>query len=144
LRLWSLHPGYLDSKGLVAVWREGLLAKKVLENGTIGYRHHPQLERFKIQAAPLTAIHVYLEAVLAEARKRGYNFDERKIEQGLTCPPIFVTRGQLEFEMGLLRKKLEVRDPQHLQKIGEIKEITPHPQFKLVEGEVEFWEKGHF
>jgi hypothetical protein len=27
MRLWSLHPKYLDAKGLVAVWR--LLAKKV-------------------------------------------------------------------------------------------------------------------
>jgi hypothetical protein len=144
LRLWSLHPGYLDSKGLVAVWREGLLAKKVLENGTVGYRRHPQLERFKKQAEPLTAIHVYLEAVLAEARKRGYNFDGGKIEQGLTCPLIFVTRGQLKFEMEHLRQKLQVRDPQQLQKIGDVNEITPHPLFKVVKGETEIWEKGHF
>jgi len=30
MRLWSLHPRYLDAKGLVALWREGLLAQKVL------------------------------------------------------------------------------------------------------------------
>ncbi|MDI3502728.1 MAG: hypothetical protein PWR13_285 [Archaeoglobi archaeon] len=28
MRLWSIHSKYLDAKGLVAVWREGLLAKK--------------------------------------------------------------------------------------------------------------------
>ncbi|WP_223209021.1 pyrimidine dimer DNA glycosylase/endonuclease V [Pyrococcus furiosus] len=39
--LWSLHPKYLDSKGLVALWREGLLAKKVLEGKTRSYRNHP-------------------------------------------------------------------------------------------------------
>lgn len=27
MRLWSLHPRYLDSKGLVALWCEALLAK---------------------------------------------------------------------------------------------------------------------
>ena len=30
MRLWSLHPCYLDPAGLVAVWREGLLARAVL------------------------------------------------------------------------------------------------------------------
>ncbi|MEN6399799.1 MAG: pyrimidine dimer DNA glycosylase/endonuclease V, partial [Rectinema sp.] len=29
MRLWTLHPQYLDQKGLTAAWREGLLAKKV-------------------------------------------------------------------------------------------------------------------
>ena len=29
MRLWSLHPSLLDQKGLVALWREALLAQKV-------------------------------------------------------------------------------------------------------------------
>ena len=53
MRLWSIHPKYLDTKGLLAVWREALLAKKVLENKTKGYKNHPQLERFKQQNDPL-------------------------------------------------------------------------------------------
>lgn len=31
MRLWTLHPKYLDTKGLVALWREALLAQKVLQ-----------------------------------------------------------------------------------------------------------------
>ena len=27
MRLWSLHPKHLDPQGLVARWREGLLAR---------------------------------------------------------------------------------------------------------------------
>ena len=46
MRLWSLHPKYLDIKGLVACWREGLLARKVLLDQTKGYKNHPQLIRF--------------------------------------------------------------------------------------------------
>jgi hypothetical protein len=30
MRLWSLHPSLLDRMGLLALWREGLLAQKVL------------------------------------------------------------------------------------------------------------------
>jgi hypothetical protein len=44
MRLWSLHPCHLDAKGLVALWREGLLAQKVQACETNGYRNHPQLE----------------------------------------------------------------------------------------------------
>ncbi|HKX52383.1 MAG TPA: pyrimidine dimer DNA glycosylase/endonuclease V [Nitrosospira sp.] len=37
MRLWTLHPRYLDTKGLVAAWREALLAQKVLSGLTSGY-----------------------------------------------------------------------------------------------------------
>ncbi len=40
MRLWSLHPKYLDVKGLVRAWREGLLARKALGGETKGYRNH--------------------------------------------------------------------------------------------------------
>ena len=53
MRLWSLHPKYLDSKGLVAVWREGLLALEVLKGNTKGYRSHPQLTRFLQEGNPV-------------------------------------------------------------------------------------------
>jgi len=38
MRLWTIHPKYLDAKGLVALWRETLLAKHVLEGKTPGYK----------------------------------------------------------------------------------------------------------
>ena len=43
MRLWSIHPRYLDSMGLVALWREALLAQAVLRGETKGYKFHPQL-----------------------------------------------------------------------------------------------------
>ena len=41
MRLWSLHPAHLDRQGLIACWREALLAQKVLAGLTTGYRSHP-------------------------------------------------------------------------------------------------------
>jgi hypothetical protein len=79
LRLWTLHPKYLDAKGLVALWREGLLARAVLRGATKGYRHHPQLECFRAHASPRAAINICLKAVAIEAEKRGYLFDRQKI-----------------------------------------------------------------
>lgn len=63
MRLWSLHPKYLDPQGLVAPWREALLAQAVLRGETRGYRAHPQLQRFREQPAFLAAIGAYLLAV---------------------------------------------------------------------------------
>jgi len=40
MRLWSLHPRRLDGKGLIASWREGLLARAALAARTRGYRNH--------------------------------------------------------------------------------------------------------
>lgn len=116
MRIWSLHPVLLDQKGLVACWRETLLAQKVLQGRTSGYRNHPQLERFRAHADPLAAIGAYLSGVADEADARGYRFNRDLIVRALSSPgdgpaPIEVTTGQLELEFQHLMGKLAVRDP---------------------------------
>src|ERR1044071_938973 len=98
MRLRTLHPKYLDAKGLVALWREGLLAKKVLSGGTRGYRHHPQLTRFRNHRKPEVAIDVYLAAVCAEAGRRGYRFDESKLDGYRLRSAMPESRGQILYE----------------------------------------------
>ncbi len=78
MRLWSFHPKYLAPKGLVALWREALLAGQVLRGATKGYLRHPQLVRFSQSRAPLDAINAYLGATFAESQRRGYRFDRDK------------------------------------------------------------------
>lgn len=140
MRLWSLHPGYLDAKGLVALWREGLLAQKVLAGATRGYRHHPQLSRFREQADAQGAIAAYLSEVQQEAERRGYRFDAGKIGRCAQGATITVTRGQLDYELAHLRAKLKLRDPVALQRIISVYEPEPHPLFKAVTGDIEPWE----
>ena len=140
MRLWSLHPRYLDAKGLVALWREGLLAQKVLAGATRGYRHHPQLSRFRDQADAQGAIAAYLREVQREAVRRGYQFNAAKIgrcAEGVCMP---VTRGQMDYELAHLRAKLALRDPAALQHIAETNAPEPHPLFSVVAGDIEPWE----
>jgi len=140
MRLWSLHPRYLDAKGLVALWREGLLAQKVLAGATRGYRHHPQLSRFRDQTDAQGAIAAYLSEVQREAVRRGYHFNEAKIgrcAEGMSIP---VTCGQMEYELTHLRAKLVLRDPAALQRIPVAGRAEPHPLFNVVAGDVEAWE----
>lgn len=75
MRIWSVHPSLLDAKGLVACWRETLLAQKVLQGLTQGYKNHPQLDRFKASPDPLVAVCAYLHGLADEAERRGYNFN---------------------------------------------------------------------
>ena len=143
MRLWSLDPKYLDRQGLLAVWREGLLAKKVLQGKTKGYTNHPQLIRFNECAKPIVAINSYLYFVFLESQKRGYVFDKTKIKKIELKKIIKVTSGQLEFELEHLLKKLKKRD---LKKFREVKklgktEIKANPIFKLNKGKIEIWEK---
>ena len=110
MRIWSLHPKYLDTKGLVALWRETLLAKKVLEHKTKGYKEHPQLIRFKASTHPVNAFNFYLETVWLEAKKRNYNFDKSKFVEITDIEKLNVNSGQLDFEKSHLLKKLKFRD----------------------------------
>ena len=144
MRLWSVHPKFLDAKGLVALWREGLLAQRVLAGKTKGYRHHPQLERFKKTKDPLKSIGYYLYYVLEEANLRNYHFDRTKISKPLAknfLITIPVTLGQLEFETNHLRKKLQQRNPEMFLLYSKVKTFSYHPIFLPKAGDVEHWEK---
>ncbi len=129
MRLWSLHPRYLDRAGLVALWREALLAQAVLRGATRGYRRHPQLVRFRSHPDPEGAIAAYLEGVCREAARRGYRFDATKIGRRRTERPIPVTRGQLRYEREHLLKKLLTRDPECCNALLAVDEPEPHPLF---------------
>ncbi len=142
MRLWSLHPSLLDQKGLVALWREALLAQRVLQGKTKGYRSHPQLHRFRNGRAPVTAISAYLWAVHDEATQRRYAFDSSKIARRRQPMSIPVTQGQLAFEFGHLQGKLRLRDPGRHREICKLREITAHPLFTVVAGEIEAWERA--
>lgn len=140
MRLWSLHPCYLDVKGLTAQWREGLLALKVLKGETTGYRHHPQLWRFRQQDEPVSAIQAFLGEVLVEANRRGYRFNRDKIAPADYAGLIPVTEGQLGYELNLLRTKLAARDPERLLLLPS-NHPRVHPLFTLTPGDVEHWER---
>jgi hypothetical protein len=140
MRLWSLHPRYLDPRGLVALWREGLLAQAVLAGRTRGYRRHPQLARFLQSPAPARHIAAYLRFVHAEATRRGYDFDAKRIGRGGAAGRLSVTRGQLEYEWAHLARKLRTRAPSWLALLQGVKRPRPHPLFRAFPGGIAVWE----
>jgi hypothetical protein len=140
MRLWTIHPRYLDTKGLLAAWREGLLAQQVLLNKMRGYRNHPQLRRFKSSPDPIGSIAGYLRAIHGEAVNRGYRFNGDKISLADFRGEIPCTRGQLLYEWKHLKEKVRLRDARRFREIEGIEQPEPHPIFKIVEGDVEDWE----
>ena len=140
MRIWSLHPQYLDTRGLTALWRETLLAQAVLKGQTRGYTHHPQLIRFREAPAPLDLVASYLHVVHDEAKRRGYNFDASKIAPCGNVEILTVTEGQLDYEWAHLRNKLQLRAPQLLANVESPTRPETHPLFRVVPGGVSPWE----
>jgi hypothetical protein len=140
MRIWTLHPKYLDSRGLVALWREALLAQAVLKGLTAGYTHHPQLIRFRNTSSPIESIASYLRSVFTESCRRGYCFDATKIASTGNAETIAVARGQLDYEWDHLKRKLFDRAPSWLERIQSISHPVPHPLFRIVSGPVAEWE----
>ena len=141
MRLWTLHPKYLDPQGLVALWREALLARQVLRGRTRGYRHHPQLERFRRHPAARSAINAYLAAVYAEACGRGYAFDGSKVGPARKISRLTATTGQLDYEWRHLCRKLRVRSPGVLRGHRGAGRPQAHPLFRIIAGPVQSWER---
>ncbi len=140
MRLWSLHPKYLDARGLTALWREALLAQAVLRGRTRGYRQHPQLHRFRSHRTPLAAIAQYLWIIHAEASARGYAFDRSKVRVPHHGVVLTVTRGQFEHEWTHLLAKLRRRSPLVWRHWRDTRAPRTHPVFRRRRGAVEQWE----
>ena len=141
MRLWTLHPRYLDSTGLVALWREALLAQAVLRGRTRGYRHHPQLCRFRESSSPRLAINAYLCVVYDEAIIRGYDFDRSKVLRVRAQPRLTATQNQLLFEWEWLLRKLRARDLATYRRHRQIVDPAAHPLFAIEPGPISAWER---
>lgn len=83
MRLSSLHSSLLDRQGLVAGWREALLAQTELLDQTRGYTAHPQLERYQSRPEPKTTIGAYIKRRLPGHRSEGLHGLVKKL---LPCP----------------------------------------------------------
>lgn len=142
MRLWTVHPKYLDARGLAALWREALLARAVLRGETRGYRSHPQLTRFRSHRDPVATLHRYLIPVYAEARRRGYRFDRRKLGRITSGRRLVESTGQLAFEWAHLLRKLKARDPRRFEELSLVARPAAHPLFRIVPGPVQGWERG--
>ena len=141
MRLWTIHPKYLDARGLVTAWREGLLARAVLRGQTRGYRRHPQLHRFLESPSPRSAINAYLSVLLDEADARGYAFDRGKagpVRERFLIP---TTDGQLDYEWRHFLDKLRTRNPDLHARWRSLKRPEPHPLFRIRRGAIEPWER---
>lgn len=142
MRLWTLHPKYLDPPGLVALWREALLARAVLRRETKGYRHHPQITRFQSHATPRTAINTYLAFILLEAKSRGYAFNRSKIGPVRGQIQIIATTGQLNYEWQHLLRKLKARNTMCYRQWSGITTPEAHPMFTIEVGLIASWERA--
>lgn len=142
MRIWSMHPRYLDRQGLLAMWRESLLALKVLRGETKGYRNHPQLQRWREQPVPLSSLGHHLGFLVDEADARGYHFDRTKLPPAPDEAPALVpvTTGQLAYEREHLARKLTVRTPDRLATLDPIESLDVNPALVLVEGPIASWE----
>ena len=143
MRLWTINFKYLDTKGLVALWREALLAKNVLEGLTKGYKNHPQLIRFYTHENSIDVINAYLFEVYKEACVRGYKFDVTKVGKfdAENLSKIAVTRGQIKYEFSFLQEKLKQRNLKKYKENLNVKNIEISTIFTEIDGDIELWEK---
>lgn len=151
MRLWSLHPQYLDRPGLTAAGREALLAQAVLAGRTRGYTAHPQLERFRRCDDSLAAVGVFLSVLQQEASERGYRFDLTRVDRpqrpgmptATWAGSVPVALGQVGYEWEHLMGKLRRRSPQRADTWATtpVREVAVHPLFCVVPGPIATWER---
>lgn len=140
MRLWTLHPHYLDLAGLRALWQNGILAQKNIFAQKGGVELHPQLLRFQKTETPEKAIGTYLLYISEEAEHRGVHFDIKKIL--VPCRDIVLdeTVGQIQYEWWHFLTQLKDRAPTKYEKLQLIQKPDAHPMFRIIPGNVKHWE----
>ena len=142
MRLWSLHPKYLDQKGLSGAWREGLLAQACIHGRSKAYINHPQLIRFQRSHSPVKLIRRYLICLWKEGHKRGYAFNIGLIlPAARTIGKIPVNDGQVQYESGHLAAKLKTRDEVKFRALSQAETLELNDVFIVTKGGIESWEK---
>lgn len=140
MRIWSIHPVNLDTKGLCGAWRELLGAIKSCDP-SVGYSRHSQLIRWRNATDSIemmrNALAHYGLTLYQEAKRRKYHFNVNKLKPYLIAPkPILpVNVGQFEYEWEFLRKKCLTRNPDWVMIKKEV-----NPMFVLRDGGIEPWE----
>lgn len=141
MRIWTIHPKYLDGIGLVSAWREGIGARNIIAENKIGYSRHPQLDRFRSKSVDF--LNAYLYFLNEEAEKRGYKFDKSKIASfSLKGDRIPVNKGQVEYEFKLLQHKLSVRNKEVYAVNKKVRNIQVIPIYRILpSSKIEDWER---
>ena len=142
MRLWSLHPRYLDPKGLVALWREALARPGRAPGAipgdiaTIPSCSDSARSPLRVAASPSTFGPCTRNRSSEATASTG-----ARLCTGGTVARVDVTRGQLDFEWRHLLAKLEKRNPPVLEALQNTGDPAPHPLFRVVPGAIEEWER---
>ena len=79
--------------------------------------------------------------IYLESKIRWYNFDLSKIESNTEQWIINVTKWQINYEFKHLLNKLQLRDPDRYNKYLNEKNIEVNSIFKIINWDIEEWEK---
>lgn len=154
MRLWTIHPKYLDGKRLTSQWKEGIqmmhIWKEIGENPEpakrLGYVSHPQVRRLSnllVADSGLISLllHQHLTAVHEESVQRSYSFNKKLIDDLApdckNAPKVYVTMGQVAYEFALMATK----NNEWSQKVAIDPYMLCNPIFQVVSGSIESWEK---
>lgn len=98
MRVWDIHPGFLNSQSLLGEHREIHAIHTVLTKNKKGYSRHPETLRWRDHLAALWVRH---EEVVAEMRLRGFNhFSPLPAPRTkIIWPPVFIDAPARQFEL---------------------------------------------
>lgn len=132
MRLWSIHPKYLDKHALIALWREGLLAQKALSGKGLVDEANVQLVRFKKSANPVRAIGSYLSFVASEGAKQGCKLNhERILQPNFEAKFMTTDVAQMELEVEQLKARMKTRNKDKFKLLTDVHKFEANPVFTL-------------
>lgn len=130
MSLWSVHPRYLDNKGLISAWNRGLQLQKQLSTEPARNTGNSQLIMFSRQEKPLHAIGSYLSFIASEGCRRGYKFTHEKILYPNFDEELLpIDSEQLRSENQMLQNRLKTRDKNRYQQLSSQSWPETHPLF---------------
>lgn len=129
MRIWDIHPGYLNRQSLLGEHRElhGLVS--IIVNGKKGYSHHPETIRWVGYGWAIKQRHRQLAC---EMKLRGYEEKtpvKTRSNKGL-WPPIYIDKPHIQFQ--LLKEKYKGKEQGRIPLPNNLQELWSHHKYSVL------------
>ncbi|GBC59798.1 hypothetical protein DENIS_0739 [Desulfonema ishimotonii] len=138
MRIWDIHPGYLNRQSLLGEHRELHGMASIILHNKKGYSRHPETLRWKPHLSGLIMRHEFL---VAEMALRGYNHRSPLDREtgAVSWPEIFIDPPGGQFR--ILKEKYKDREEGRIPLPGSAQALWAHHKYSVLARDPEYYRR---
>ena len=138
MRIWDIHPGYLNRQSLLGEHRELHAIISIIINNKKGYSCHPETIRWKNHLSGLKLRH---ELLVSEMKLRGFQHHTpiSDLKSPLSFPAVFIDSPGKQFT--ILKEKYKIRESGRIPLPRSLQELWAQHKYSVMAHDPNYYRK---